>query len=168
MVKLPLLAGWQQEDNCNYYGSPVHVVGVGLTDCECELFVFSPAIIYEPLEVIVSLLPVECDKAIMHSCRPTVRMSNTKAPVTLFVSQKDRRQTASLIHQSQIFNARALRMIQGLPFKALCRRNGKFEDLGQNDTLINEMANIRKPTTSQSWSTKIEEKWSQWNQEGGK
>lgn len=32
-----------------------------------------------------------------------------------------RRQTASLIHQSQIFNARALRMFQGLPFKALCK-----------------------------------------------
>lgn len=62
-----MLAGWQQEDNCNYYGSPVHVVGVGLTDCECELFVFSPAIIYEPLEVIASLLPVECDKVSMKS-----------------------------------------------------------------------------------------------------
>jgi len=45
------------------------------------------------------------------------------------------------------------------------RRNGKFEDPRQNDTLINEMANIRKPTTSQSWSTKIEEKWSQWNED---
>lgn len=62
-----MLAGWQQEDNCNYYGSPVHVVGVGLTDCECELFVFSPAIIYESLEVIASLLPVECDKVSMKS-----------------------------------------------------------------------------------------------------